>query len=69
MYTTLGRPIGNGICWDFNGKLPGDLLNGEIFYTLQEALVLIEQWRHRYNRIPPHSALDTGRSLHHQTDA
>ena len=69
MYTTLGRSIGNGICSNFNGKLRGDLLNGEIFYTLQDALVVVEQWRHRYNRIPPHNALDTGRSLHRQADA
>ena len=69
MYATLGRPIGNGIRSDFNGKLRGGLLNGEIFYTLQEAPVLIEQWRHRYNRIPPHNALDTSRSLHRQADA
>lgn len=33
------------------------LLNGEIFYTLREAQVLIEQWRQRYNRVRPHSAL------------
>ena len=69
MYTTLGRPIGNGNRSNFKGKLRGDLLDGEIFYTLQEALVLIEQWRHRYNRIPPHNALDTGRSLHRRADA
>jgi hypothetical protein len=35
-----------------------ELLNGEIFYTLQEAKVLIEQWRQHYNRFRPHSALD-----------
>jgi transposase InsO family protein len=33
------------------------LLNGEIFYTLREAQVLIEQWRQHYNRVRPHSAL------------
>jgi transposase InsO family protein len=34
-----------------------ELLNGEIFYTLREAQVLIDQWRQYYNRIRPHSAL------------
>lgn len=42
----------------FNGKLRDELPNGEIFYTLQEAKVLIEQWRQHYNRFRPHSALD-----------
>ena len=34
-----------------------DLLNGEIFYTLKEAKVLIERWRQQYNRMRPHSSL------------
>jgi transposase InsO family protein len=34
-----------------------ELLKGEIFYTLREAQVVIEQGRHRYNTIRPHSAL------------
>jgi putative transposase len=29
----------------------------EIFYTLQEAKILIERWRRDYNRVRPHSAL------------
>ena len=34
-----------------------ELLNGEIFYSLKEAQVLIEQWRHHYNTARPHSSL------------
>jgi hypothetical protein len=34
-----------------------ELLNGEVFYALREAQVLIEQWRVHYNTIRPHSAL------------
>ena len=34
-----------------------ELLNGEIFDTLQEARVLIEGWRKEYNQVRPHSAL------------
>jgi putative transposase len=34
-----------------------ELLNGEIFYTLKEAQVLIELWRNHYNTKRPHSAL------------
>ena len=33
------------------------LLNGEIFYTLKEAQIVIEQWRKHYNTVRPHSAL------------
>ncbi|HAC19011.1 MAG TPA: IS3 family transposase, partial [Dehalococcoidia bacterium] len=32
-------------------------LNGEVFYTLQEAQIIIEQWRRHYNTIRPHRAL------------
>lgn len=41
----------------FNGKLRGELLNGEIFYSLAEARILIERRRRHYNEIRPHSAL------------
>jgi hypothetical protein len=40
-----------------NGKLRDELLNGEVFNTLREAQVLIEEWRRHYNRIRPHSSL------------
>jgi len=41
----------------FNGRLRDEMLNGEIFYTLQEAQLLIERWRVEYNTIRPHSSL------------
>ncbi len=49
-------------CWNskaesFNGKLRDECLNMEIFYTLTEAKVLIEQWRNFYNTERPHSSL------------
>jgi transposase InsO family protein len=37
-----------------------NLLNGEVFTSLTEAKVLIEQWRREYNQVRPHSSLDTG---------
>ena len=40
-----GSPWENGYNESFNGKLRDELLNGEIFYTLKEAEVLIERWR------------------------
>ena len=36
------------------------MLNGEIFYTLQEARTLIEQWQKEYNSVRPYSALRYG---------
>jgi hypothetical protein len=33
------------------------MLNMETFYTLKEAKVLIERWRHHYNTVRPHSSL------------
>jgi putative transposase len=52
-----GSPWENGYNESFNGKLRDELLNGEIFYSLKEAQVLIEQWRRHYNEVRPHSSL------------
>ena len=49
-------PWENGYLESFNGKLRDELLNGEIFTTLFEAKVLIEDWRQHYNQLRPHSA-------------
>jgi len=52
-----GSPWENGYCESFNGGLRDELLNGEVFYTLQEAKILIEEWRREYNEIRPHGSL------------
>lgn len=52
-----GSPWENGYCESFNARLRDELLNGEIFYTLKEAQIIIEQWRRHYNTVRPHSAL------------
>jgi len=57
LYIAPGSPWENGYVESFNGKLRDELLNREIFYTLQEAQILIEGWREEYNRHRPHSAL------------
>jgi putative transposase len=57
-YIEPGSPWENGYCESFNSKLRDELLNGEIFYTLKEAQVLIENWRRHYNTVRPHSSLD-----------
>ena len=44
-------------CESFNARFRDELLDGEIFYSLREAQILIEQWRRHYNTVRPHSAL------------
>ncbi len=41
----------------FNARLRDELLDGEIFYSLREAEVVIESWRRHYNPIRPHASL------------
>ena len=53
-----GSPWENGYCERFNGKLRDECLNGEIFYSLKEAQIVIEPWREEYNTRRPHSALN-----------
>ena len=57
LFIEPGSPWENGYNESFNGKLRDELLNGEVFYTLKEAQVLIERWRQEYNTFRPHSAL------------
>ena len=57
LYIEPGSPWENGYCESFNGKLRDECLNGEIFYSLKEAQIVIEQWRVEYNTLRPHSAL------------
>ena len=57
LFIEPGSPWENGHVESFNGKLRDELLNGEIFHTLQEAKVLIERWRVHYNTERPHSGL------------
>ena len=56
-YIEPGSPWENGYCESFNARFRDELLNGEIFYSLREAQILIERWRHHYNTVRPHSAL------------
>jgi putative transposase len=56
-YIEPGSPWENGYCESFNSKLRDELLNGEIFYSLKEARIVIESWRRHYNEVRPHSSL------------
>ena len=57
LYIEPGSPWENGYNESFNGTLGEEVLKREIFYSLEEAKVLIEQWRREYNTIRPHSSL------------
>jgi putative transposase len=50
-------PWENGYIESFNARLRDELLNGEIFYTLREAQIVIESWRRHYNTIRPHASI------------
>ena len=52
-----GSPWENGYCESFNSKLRDELLDGEIFYSLAEARVVVEGCRRHYNTVRPHSSL------------
>jgi transposase InsO family protein len=65
-----GSPWENGYCESFNARFrpshglhanrcraTDELLNGEVFYTLREAQILIQRGHHHHNTVRPHSAL------------
>ena len=56
LYIAPGSPWENGYNESFNGSLRDELLNGEIFYSLAEARVLIEAWRRHDNTVRPYSS-------------
>ena len=57
LFIAPGSPWENGYNESFNGKFKDELIHREIFYSLREAEVLVEQWRREYNTIRPHSSL------------
>ncbi len=57
LFIEPGSPWENGYVESFNGKLRDELLDREIFDTVEETKVLIERWRMDYNTHRPHSAL------------
>jgi len=56
-YIAPGSPWENGFVESFNARLRDELLDGEIFYSLREAEVVIEGWRRHYNTVRPHASL------------
>ena len=51
------QSVGKRNVESFNARLRDELLDGEIFYTLREAQIVIESWRRHFNTIRPHESL------------
>ena len=56
-YIDPGKPQQNAFIESFNGSLRDELLNEEIFDTLDDARRKIALWRYDYNAVRPHSSL------------
>lgn len=56
-YIAPGSPWENGYVESFNARMRDELLDGEIFYSLKEAQIIIEGWRRHYNAVRPHASL------------
>ena len=57
IYITPGSPWENAYIESFHDKLRDECLNRELFGSLLEAQIIIEQWRVEYNSLRPHSSL------------
>ena len=56
-YIEPGSPWENGYVESFDARLRDELLDGEIFYSLPEAQIVIESWRRHFNTIRPYESL------------
>jgi putative transposase len=58
LYIEPGSPWQNGIAESFNGRLRDECLDREVFSSLREAMVVIEDYRRFYRDERPHSSLE-----------
>ena len=52
-----GKPMQNGFCESFNGRMRDELLNETLFFGLDHAREKVRSWIHDYNHRRPHSSL------------
>ncbi|MEL6363196.1 MAG: integrase core domain-containing protein, partial [Pseudomonadota bacterium] len=52
-----GKPMQNGICEAFNGRMRDELLNETLFRSLDHAREAVARWVADFNHRRPHSAL------------
>jgi putative transposase len=58
LYIQKASPWENGYVESFNGRLRDELLDRELFLSLTEARVVLDQWRNDYNHRRPHGGLN-----------
>ena len=58
LFVALGSPWENGYIESFNGRLRDELLNRELFLSINELKYVVDRWRMDYNHYRPHSSLD-----------
>src|SRR3954453_14853664 len=56
-YIAPGKPMQNGFCESFNGRMRDELLNETLFFGLDHARQIIGTWVNDYNTARPHSSL------------
>ena len=52
-----GKPMQNGFCESFNGRMRDELLNESLFLGLDHARTKLKSWVEDYNNQRPHSAI------------
>ena len=57
IYISLGSPWENAYIESFIGKFRKECVDRYLFYTMEDAKRIIEDWRNEYNQYRPHSAL------------
>lgn len=57
-YIDPGKPQQNAFIESFNGSLRDELLNEELFDSLDDARRKLALWRYDYNQVRPHSSLE-----------
>ena len=56
-YIAPGKPMQNGFCESFNGRMRDELLNESLFFGLDHARAKIADWVDDYNGRRPHSSI------------
>ena len=56
-FSRPGKPIDNPFIESFNGSFRDECLNGNWFFSLEDAQEKFDIWRENYNGFRPHSSL------------